>query len=90
MLTYQVEAKEDLYIIYLHVEGELHIQCQRCLDEFNFPYDNKTVLLFVVMMSGQNKYWNIMNVLFLKICKLVLKIYLLMSYIFMHHNFILK
>lgn len=43
-VEYQVEAKEDLYIIYLHVEGELHIQCQRCLDEFNFPYDNKTVV----------------------------------------------
>lgn len=43
-MTYQVEAKEDFYLIYLHVTGELTIQCQRCLDEFNFPYDNKTVI----------------------------------------------
>ncbi|ARM32200.1 metal-binding protein [Legionella longbeachae] len=43
-VTYQVAAKEDFYLIYLHVTGELTIQCQRCLDEFNFPYDNKTVI----------------------------------------------
>lgn len=43
-VTYQVEAKEDFYLISLHVTGELPLQCQRCLDEFNFPYDNKTVV----------------------------------------------
>ncbi|KTD06432.1 metal-binding protein [Legionella gratiana] len=43
-VTYWVEAKEDFYLIYLHVTGKLPLQCQRCLDEFNFPYDNKTVV----------------------------------------------
>ncbi|KTD00804.1 YceD family protein [Fluoribacter gormanii] len=43
-VTYQVEAKEDFYLIHLHVKGQLPIQCQRCLDEFNFPYDNITVI----------------------------------------------
>lgn len=43
-VTYQVEAKEDFYLIHLHVTGELPLQCQRCLDEFNFPYDNRTVV----------------------------------------------
>ncbi|QMT60483.1 DUF177 domain-containing protein [Legionella sp. PC997] len=42
--TYHVEAKEDFYLIHLHVKGDLLIQCQRCLDEFNFPYDNMTVV----------------------------------------------
>ncbi|CAM2891926.1 metal-binding, possibly nucleic acid-binding protein [Legionella steigerwaltii] len=43
-VTYHVEAKEDFYLIHLHVKGILPIQCQRCLDEFNFPYDNMTVV----------------------------------------------
>ncbi len=43
-ITYHVEAKEDFYLIHLHVKGDLPIQCQRCLDEFNFPYDNMTVV----------------------------------------------
>ena len=43
-ITYHVEAKEDFYLIHLHVKGELPIQCQRCLDEFNFPYDNMTLV----------------------------------------------
>ena len=41
-VSFIVEAKEDFYLIHLHVQGKLHIQCQRCLDEFNFPYDNHT------------------------------------------------
>ncbi|KTD41142.1 YceD family protein [Legionella parisiensis] len=43
-ITYHVEAKEDFYLIHLHVKGELPIRCQRCLDEFKFPYDNMTVV----------------------------------------------
>ncbi len=43
-VTYEVEAKEDFYLISLHVSGELALQCQRCLDEFTFPYDNMTVI----------------------------------------------
>ncbi|MBI2786490.1 MAG: DUF177 domain-containing protein [Legionella longbeachae] len=41
-VNYQVEAKDDFYLLDLHAKGELHIQCQRCLDEFNFPYNNST------------------------------------------------
>lgn len=43
-VTYHIEVKEDFYLIHLHVKGTLPIQCQRCLDEFNFPYDNMTVV----------------------------------------------
>lgn len=43
-ITYHVEAKEDFYLVHLHVKGELPVQCQRCLDEFKFPYDNMTIV----------------------------------------------
>ena len=43
-VRFQVEAKEDFYLIHFHVQGKLHIQCQRCLDEFDFPYDNQTII----------------------------------------------
>lgn len=43
-VTWQVEAKDDFYLIHLHVSGALHLQCQRCLDEFDYPYDNNTIL----------------------------------------------
>ncbi|STY29456.1 metal-binding, possibly nucleic acid-binding protein [Legionella wadsworthii] len=43
-VTYHVEAKEDFYLIHLHVKGAIPIQCQRCMDEFHFPYDNMTVV----------------------------------------------
>lgn len=41
---YEVKALEDFYLIHLHVKGLLSLQCQRCLDEFDFPYDNQTVI----------------------------------------------
>ena len=43
-VTYQVEAKDNFYLVNLHVNGELQLQCQRCLEEFNYPYDNNTVI----------------------------------------------
>ena len=43
-VLFQVEAKDDFYLINLHVKGELHIVCQRCLSEFVHPYDNQTVI----------------------------------------------
>jgi uncharacterized protein len=41
-VTFKVDAKEDFYLIHLHTQGTLRSQCQRCLDEFSFPYDNET------------------------------------------------
>ncbi|MFT4058426.1 MAG: metal-binding protein [Legionella sp.] len=43
-ISYRVEAKSDFYLIYLHVNGLLHLQCQRCLEEFDYTYDNDTVI----------------------------------------------
>lgn len=41
-VTYQVEMKDDFYLIQLHVTADLAVQCQRCLGEFIYPYDNRT------------------------------------------------
>ena len=41
---FQVEAKDDFYLAHLHVGGALRLQCQRCLDEFDYSYDNNTIL----------------------------------------------
>jgi uncharacterized protein len=41
-VAYHVEAKEGFYLVHLHVHGALHLQCQRCLDEFNYLHDNNT------------------------------------------------
>lgn len=43
-VTYRVEVKDDFYLIHLHVNGMLHLQCQRCLDAFDYPYDNNTIV----------------------------------------------
>lgn len=43
-VTYQVEAKDDFYLIHLHVGGKLPLRCQRCMEEFNYPYDNNTII----------------------------------------------
>lgn len=43
-VQYYVEAKDDFYLIHLSVAGELVISCQRCMEEFNFSYDNQTVI----------------------------------------------
>lgn len=41
-LIFEVEAREDFYLIHLEAKGRLPIQCQRCLDKFDFSYENKT------------------------------------------------
>lgn len=43
-VSYQVEAKDNFYLIHLGVRGELTIICQRCMEEFLFPYDNHTII----------------------------------------------
>ena len=43
-VKYHIVAKEDYYLAHLHVSAALHLQCQRCLDEFNCSYDNHTVI----------------------------------------------
>ena len=43
-VSYHVEEKDGIYLIHLHVMGMLSLQCQRCLDEFNYHYDNNTVI----------------------------------------------
>ncbi len=43
-VNYEVEAKENFYLLHLHVQGTLCIACQRCLDEFSYSYDNMTIL----------------------------------------------
>jgi uncharacterized protein len=43
-VTYQVEAKDNFYLINLRVQGELNISCQRCMNEFQLSYDNPTVI----------------------------------------------
>ncbi|KGP63923.1 metal-binding protein [Legionella norrlandica] len=41
---YHVEAKEDVYLIHLNVQGNLSIICQRCMDDFTVGYENSTVI----------------------------------------------
>ena len=41
---YQVEAKDDFYLIHLTVQGELTIICQRCMHEFQLSYKNPTTI----------------------------------------------
>lgn len=43
-VAYQVEAKDKFYLIHLSVSGNLNIVCQRCMQEFVFPYDNHTAI----------------------------------------------
>ncbi len=43
-VIYQVEMKDNFYLIALNVQGKLSIQCQRCLEQFNYSYDNQTVV----------------------------------------------
>lgn len=47
MTQYQVEAKQDYFVLKLHVSGELLIDCQRCMDAFSIPYQNTTELALV-------------------------------------------
>lgn len=43
-VTYHAEAKDDFYLMHLKVQGNLLVLCQRCMQEFPFPYDNETVI----------------------------------------------
>ncbi len=43
-VTYQVEDKRNHYLINLTVEGQLTVSCQRCMQEFELPYSNATVI----------------------------------------------
>lgn len=43
-ISYQVEHKDDFYLINLEVAGDLTCICQRCLKQFSFSYENKTVI----------------------------------------------
>lgn len=43
-VSYQVQAEDNFYLIQLHVKGDLSLQCQRCLEQFNYSYDNQTVV----------------------------------------------
>lgn len=43
-VTYQAEGKDDYYLIHLDVTGKLIIECQRCMHEFNFNYENHTTI----------------------------------------------
>lgn len=41
-VTYHVDSKDDYFLINLKVHGELNLICQRCMQEFQYPYDNST------------------------------------------------
>jgi uncharacterized protein len=40
----QVEAQKDYWLLTLHTTARLNILCQRCMEEFQYPYDNVTVI----------------------------------------------
>lgn len=39
---YHVEKRDNYYLLTLNVSGELTVTCQRCLQEFTYPYSNET------------------------------------------------
>jgi uncharacterized protein len=43
-VNYHVETREDFYLINLEVRGELTLLCQRCMDDFNYSYENNTII----------------------------------------------
>jgi uncharacterized protein len=43
-VCFQIELRDDFYLAHLHVGGLLHLQCQRCLEEFDYSYDNHTII----------------------------------------------
>lgn len=43
-VTYQVESEDDFYLLHLEVNGPLVVTCQRCMQEFNHPYNNQTTI----------------------------------------------
>ncbi|PJD94497.1 MAG: metal-binding protein [Legionella sp.] len=46
-VSYQVEKKEDYFLLSMQVEGKLTLCCQRCMQEFDFIYSNPTTLAVV-------------------------------------------
>ncbi|MCA0404107.1 MAG: YceD family protein [Proteobacteria bacterium] len=42
--TYNIENKDDFYLVNLNVAGDVIVTCQRCMDEFNLAYDNSIIL----------------------------------------------
>ena len=43
-VSYEVKARDDFYLINMEVSGELTVQCQRCIQEFNLKYNNSTTI----------------------------------------------
>ena len=43
-VSYNVEAEDDFYLIYLTVTGNFTSVCQRCMQEFATSYDNHTII----------------------------------------------
>jgi uncharacterized protein len=43
-VRYQIEAKDNFYLVDLHVKGPLIVTCQRCLQEFSLAYENSTTI----------------------------------------------
>lgn len=43
-VTYQVETGDKYYLLKLNVLGDLQLVCQRCMHEFEFPYENETTV----------------------------------------------
>lgn len=39
--SYKADFIEDFYLLHLSVKGNLKIICQRCLEDFNFEYNNQ-------------------------------------------------
>ena len=43
-VTYSTEAEDDFYLLHLNVAASLNTICQRCMQEFCFPYSNETTI----------------------------------------------
>lgn len=43
-VKYQVETKDNFYLINLVVSGDLTVVCQRCMQEFHLNYKNATTI----------------------------------------------
>jgi len=41
---YQLHRESDYILLSMHIKGELHIDCQRCLGRFAYHYDNHTTV----------------------------------------------
>lgn len=43
-VSYHAEVKDNVYLLHLDVSGVLNVICQRCMENFAAPYQNKTTL----------------------------------------------